>query len=134
MSKSDNSDYSRINLTDSPDDIRRKIQKAKTDAIKGISFDPEIRPEISNLIKIYASLSEFSVEKVVQKYSESNCSAFKNDLSDLIISELEPINKKIKDFLSDRSYINEVLKKGHEAAQPIAEDTLNKAKKIVGFI
>ena len=134
MSKSDESDYSRINLTDSPDDIRKKIQKAKTDTITGLSFDPVTRPEISNLIKIYASLSESSTEEVVQKYSKSNCSTFKKDLSDLIIDELEPINKKMKNFLNDRRYIDEVLKKGYEAAQLIAEDTLNKVKKIIGFI
>ena len=134
MSKSDESDYSRINLTDSPDEIRKKIQKAKTDAIEGISFDMEKRPEISNLINIYAALSDASVEKVVDQYSSSNCSVFKKDLSELIITALQPISKKLTDFLNNKSYIDEVLKRGYEAAQPIAEDTLKKAKKAVGLI
>jgi tryptophanyl-tRNA synthetase len=134
MSKSDESDYSRINLTDSPDEIQKKIQKAKTDAINGISFDPEARPEISNLINIYAALSESSIEKVVHQYSNSSSSAFKKDLSDLIISSLGPIAERLKRFLKDKAYINEALKKGYEAASPIAEDTLRKTKEIVGFI
>jgi len=134
MSKSDESEYSRINLTDSPDDIRKKIQKAKTDAIEGISFDSAIRPEVSNLINIYASLSGTSIEKIIQEYSGGNCSSFKKRLSELVVSELDPITKRLKGFLNDKGYINEVLKKGHEVAQPIAEDTLKKAKEIVGFI
>ena len=78
MSKSDNSDYSRINLTDSPDDIRRKIQKAKTDAIKGISFDPEIRPEISNLIKIYAlnQYQKYYLYLLHQNKNQHKCNFF----------------------------------------------------------
>jgi tryptophanyl-tRNA synthetase len=134
MSKSDESDYSRINLTDSSDEIRKKIQKAKTDAIEGIFFDPEVRPEVSNLINIYAALSGLAIEQIVSNYSGKNTSAFKNGLADLIIHVVEPIAKDLERFLNDKSYINEVLTKGYEAAQPIAADTLKKAKEIVGFI
>ena len=134
MSKSDKSDYSRINLTDSSDEIQKKIQKAKTDAIAGISFNTEERPEVSNLINIYGALSGISIEKVVDQYSSINCSLFKKHLSELIVNVLEPISKRLKNFLNDKSYINEVLKKGFEVAQPIAEDTLKKVKEVVGFI
>jgi len=134
MSKSDESDYSRINLTDSSDEIRKKIQKARTDAIEGLSFDRESRPEVSNLINIYAAVSEVSVEEVVNKYSASSCSSFKKDLSDLVISVLEPITSNLNRLLKDKGYLNEVLKKGREVAQPIAASTLRKAKETIGFI
>jgi tryptophanyl-tRNA synthetase len=134
MSKSDESDYSRINLTDSPEEIQKKIQKAKTDAIEGISWDPEARPEVSNLIKIYGGLSGISIEKIVNKYSQSNSSSFKKDLSELIIESLSSISKKLNSFLSDKSYIAEVLRNGQEAAQKIASKTLSNVKEIVGFI
>ena len=134
MSKSDESDYSRVNITDSADEIRKKIQKAKTDAIEGISFDKEKRPEISNLINIHAALSDLPIQKITDKYASSNCSTFKKELADLIISELEPINKKLNDLLKDKKHIISVLDKGREAAQKIASDTLTKAKKLVGFI
>ncbi|NRA73247.1 MAG: tryptophan--tRNA ligase [Rickettsiales bacterium] len=134
MSKSDESDYSRINLTDSSDDIGRKIRKAKTDAIEGISFDRENRPEISNLITIYASLSNMSVEKIVDQYANSNCSVFKKDLLELVVSEIEPIGKKIKDLLNNRDYIKEVLTKSYDVVKPIAQETLKEVKKLVGFV
>ena len=135
MSKSDPSDFSRINLSDNKDLIIHKIKKAKTDALSMPNKNDDLkkRPEVSNLIGIYSSLINSSLEKVKSEFEGKNLSSFKNSLSDLLIDKIEPIGKKIKDLLKDEKYLDKLLEKGAENAKNQALKKINKIKSLVGF-
>jgi tryptophanyl-tRNA synthetase len=136
MSKSDPSDLSRINLTDSPDDIAKKIRKAKTDAdglpseAKGL----EGRPEAENLVGIYAALAGASVAEVLKQFGGGQFSAFKTALGDLAVAKLSPITVEMNRLLGDQAYIEGVLADGAARAQAIAAPIMRDVKKIVGFL
>jgi tryptophanyl-tRNA synthetase len=145
MSKSDISDYSRLNLTDSADDISNKIRKAKTDPLplpdlscldNEEKFNEDIiinRPEAVNLLNIYSALSNEDTKTVVSKFSEKQFSFFKNELNQLSVETLSPITKEMRKLLDDKSYLEEILNKGGDKANIIAEPILKEAKKIIGF-
>ena len=135
MSKSDPSDFSRINLSDDKDLIINKIKKAKTDSLSMPNKNDDLkkRPEVSNLIGIYSSLSNNSLEKVKSEFEGKNLSLFKNNLSDLLVDKIEPIGKKIRDLLKDEKYLDQILKKGAENADNIASKKILKMKSLVGF-
>ena len=136
MSKSEASDMSRINLTDDSDSIRKKIQKAKTDPFELPSAKEELvnRPEAENLLGIYATLANQSMEKTLEQFSGSDFKKLKDALSDILISELEPINKEIKKLLDEEAYIIQILRKGSERADNISRPILEKTREIVGFL
>ena len=136
MSKSEASDMSRINLTDDSDSIRKKIQKAKTDPFELPSAKEELvnRPEAENLLGIYAALANQSIEKTLEQFSGSDFKKLKDALSDILISELEPINKEIKKLLDEEAYIIQILRKGSERADNISRPILEKTREIVGFL
>ena len=136
MSKSEASDMSRINLTDDSDSIRKKIQKAKTDPFELPSAKEELvnRPEAENLLGIYATLANQSIEKTLEQFSGSDFKKLKDALSDILISELEPINKEIKKLLDEEAYIIKILRKGSERADNISRPILEKTREIVGFL
>ena len=136
MSKSEASEMSRINLTDDSDSIRKKIQKAKTDPFEIPSVKEELvnRPEAENLLGIYATLANQSIEKTLEQFSGSDFKKLKDALSDIVISELDPINKEIKKLLNEETYIVEILQKGSERAHDISQPILQKTREIVGFL
>ena len=134
MSKSDESEYSRVNLTDSADVIMKKFKKAKTDSIETISFDQENRPEISNLLKIFSALSADSIEKIVTNYEGAGFNKFKTDLAELTISIIEPISLKISELLRDKNYVLSVVQEGGERASLVAKNNIAKIKKVAGFL
>ena len=136
MSKSEASDMSRVNLTDDSDTIRKKIQKAKTDLFALPSAKEELvnRPEAENLLGIYATLANQSIEKTLEQFSGSDFKKLKDALSDILISELEPINKEIKKLLDEEAYIIQILRKGSERADNISRPILEKTREIVGFL
>ena len=136
MSKSETSDMSRINLTDDSDSIRKKIQKAKTDPFEIPSEKKELvdRPEAENLLGIYATLANQSIEKTLEQFSGSDFKRLKDELSDILISELEPINKEIKKLLDQETYIVQILREGSERANEISRPILEKTREIVGFL
>jgi len=136
MSKSEASEMSRINLTDDSDSIRKKIQKAKTDPFEIPSAQEELvnRPEAENLLGIYATLADQSIEKTLEQFSGSDFKKLKDDLSDILISELDPINKEIKKLLNEETYIIEILRMGSEKADDISQPILQKTREIVGFL
>ncbi len=136
MSKSDPSDYSRIMLTDTAENIVQKIRKAKTDPepLPENKTDLEKRPEAENLISIFASLKDTSVETVIDEYSGKEFSIFKRDLADLSVSKLEPITSEMNKLMNDISYIDSVLNTGKDNAISVAEPVLQKTKEIVGFL
>ena len=135
MSKSDSSDFSRINLTDDKDLMINKIKKAKTDALPMPSKkdDLEKRPEVLNLLGIYSSLSNQNLDKVKSKFEGKNFSFFKDDLSDLLVGKIEPIGKEIKALLKDEKYLDEILEKGREKADNLASKKITEMKTLVGF-
>ena len=136
MSKSEESDYSRINLSDSEDIIRKKIKKAKTDSlpIPNKIEDLKNRPEALNLLNIYSSLTDSTLEKTLNEISGKDFSKFKENLSDVLIETICPIGKKIKDLKNDKSYLLKILNEGSSKAREIADKNLSKIKKILGFI
>ncbi len=136
MSKSDPSDYSRIMLTDSAENIIQKIKKAKTDAepLPENKNNLDGRPEAENLISIFASLQNSSFEKVISEYAGKDFATFKKDLADLSVSKLEPITTEMNRLMNDISYIDSILNTGKEKAISVAEPVLQKTKQIIGFL
>ena len=136
MSKSEESDYSRINLGDSEDEIKKKIKKAKTDSlpIPEKTEDLKNRPEALNLLTIYSSVTDSTLEKTLKEMNGKDFSKFKENLSDALISTICPIGKKIQDLRKDKSYLLKILKEGSNRAREVSEHNLNKIKEIVGFI
>jgi len=135
MSKSADSDQSRINLKDNKDLIDQKIKKAKTD---NDSIPSEIgglknRYEATNLISIYASLNQISVEKVLKEFGGKNFSTFKSKLSESIIEKICPIGKEIEKLLKDKKYLNNILEKGAKRADLIAKKNLKEIYEIIGL-
>ena len=136
MSKSDASDYSRINLTDDADTIAQKVRKAKTDAepLPTEEAGLEPRPEADNLVGIYAALAEMPKTDVLKEFGGSQFSTFKSALVDLSVAKLGPIGAEMKRLVQDPLYIDEVLADGAARAERIAAETMNAVKDIVGFI
>lgn len=133
MSKSAENDHSRINLNDSPNTIREKIQRAKTDSQLGLEMNNPDRPEANNLLRMYKAASGCSEEEIYYEYVKTPNSAFKPRLAEALIRHLQPIQDRYKDLISDTSYLNNVLAEGQEAADLVAEDTLKKVKDLMGF-
>ncbi len=145
MSKSDISDYSRLNLTDSADDISNKIRKAKTDPLplpgtdsldtEG-NFKEEIiiaRPEAVNLLNIYSALSNENTKKVVERFADNQFSTFKNELNELAVDSLGPINQEMRKLLEDKTYLESILKDGGDRANILSQPIITTVKDIVGF-
>ena len=135
MSKSDDSDQSRINLKDDEDMIDQKIKKAKTD---NDSIPSEIdglknRPEAINLISIYASINGIDIDKVLKEFGGKNFSTFKSKLSESLVNKICPIGKEIKKLIKDKSYLAQVLSKGTKRAEFLAKKNIEDVYKIVGL-
>ena len=135
MSKSEASDLSRINLTDNKDQIINKIKKAKTDTLPLPSTIEELekRPEAKNLIGIYSSLMNNTLQKSIDEFSGKNFSDFKEKLSELIVNEINPISLKVKELLNDKVFLEKILDDGYEKANEIASKKIKKIHEIVGF-
>ena len=135
MSKSELSDLSRINLTDNKDQIINKIKKAKTDPMPMPNDLQELdeRPEAKNLLGIYASLTNTTLEKSIENFSGKNFSVFKESLSEILVNKIEPISIEIKKLLADQKYLDQILLEGVEKANLIALKKIQKIKEIVGF-
>ena len=136
MSKSDASDYSRINLSDDADAIAQKIRKAKTDPEPLPSEEKglEARPEADNLVGIFAALSGKPKVEVLREFGGAQFSGFKSNLVDLAVAKLSPITTEMKRLSQDHAYVDSVLIDGGERANVIAEQTIKDVKDIVGFI
>jgi tryptophanyl-tRNA synthetase len=136
MSKSEPSDYSRINLADDADAIAQKIRKAKTDP-QPLPDDEKAlgsRPEADNLVGLYAALQGVSKALVLNEFGGGQFSTFKTALADLAVAKLGPIGSEMKKLTQDPVYIDEVLADGSQRAQVLAADTMKAVKDIVGFV
>jgi len=135
MSKSELSDLSRINLTDDKDQIISKIKKAKTDPLPMPQDINELddRLEAKNLLGIYSSLTNTTLQNSVKSFAGKNFSEFKESLAAELVSKIEPISKDIKKLLEDKKYLDEILLDGAEKANMIASKKIESIKEIVGF-
>ena len=135
MSKSELSDLGRINLTDDKDQIINKIKKAKTDTLPMPKDIKELvgRLEAQNLLGIFASLSNSTLETSIEKFAGKNFSDFKQDLSELLVNKIIPISDEIKKLLQDQSYLDSILLDGVEKANKIASKKIKNIKETVGF-
>ena len=135
MSKSDASDATRINLTDSADDIAQKIKRAKTDPeplpseVAGLAG----RPEATNLVGIFAGLSGRNQADILSEFGGQGFGVFKPALAELAVSQIAPISAEMNKLLTQEDEIDAVLEKGAAQAQAIAVPILAEVKKLVGF-
>ena len=136
MSKSDISDYSRINLRDSADEIIKKIKKAKTDSstIPDNKKELEKKPEALNLLNIFSDISTKSLDDVLKEMSGKEFSYLKMKLSELLVEVVCPLGKKIDQLMEDKTHLEVVLKEGKEKALIKSEKNLKKIRDIVGFV
>ena len=135
MSKSDPSDNSRINLTDDADSIAKKFRKARTDAGMVPDNIDELaeRPEVKNLVGIYAALSGMSDQQVLGEYGGQGFGVFKPALADLAVEHLRPISTRLNDYLDNPSEVDKVLKSGAEKAAEISAPIMDEVRKVMGF-
>jgi len=135
MSKSDPSDFSRINLMDDKDKIINKIKKAKTDILPMPNENEDLknRPEALNLLGIFSSLSNQSIDKSINEFNGKNFSIFKEKLTNLLVERIEPISKEINKLLNDQKYLDGILHEGSEKANEFASKKIKEMKKIMGF-
>ncbi len=136
MSKSDPSDYSRINLTDDADTIAQKVRKAKTDPepLPSEENGLESRPEADNLVGIFAALSGRSKADVLREFGGGQFSGFKNSLVELCVAKLAPIASEMKKLVADPGHVDAILVDGSDRARAIADETMKLTRDIVGFI
>jgi len=135
MSKSAESDMSRINLTDDADMIANKIRKAKTDAgaIPSNEKEAEGRPEALNLLTIYGALSDSTAEAAMAEFGGQQFSVLKKALSDLAVAKLTPITSRMNELLTDPAEIDAILKQGAEKARELSQPTVEETMKLMGF-
>ena len=135
MSKSELSDLSRINLTDNKDQIINKIKKAKTDPLPMPQDIKKLdeRLEAKNLLGIYSSLTNSTLENSMKNFAGKNFSEFKEQLAEELVNKIEPISNEIKKLLGDESYLDKILLDGVEKANLIASKKIKRIKEIVGF-
>ena len=136
MSKSEESDYSRINLSDSADEINKKIKKAKSDSepIPDNLKSLEKKPEALNLLNIYSELSKNNLEKTLQDMAGKEYSFLKKKLTEILVNEITPVASEIQKLLDDKSHLKQILINGSEKANIIAEENLKKIRDIVGLL
>ena len=135
MSKSEPSDLSRINLSDTKDQIINKIKKAKTDPFPmPIDIkDLDKRPEARNLLSIYSSLKKIDLEKSVKEFSGKNFSEFKENLAQVLVDKIFPLSLEIKKLLNEKGYLDQILVEGAQKANDIASKKIKEIHKIMGF-
>tara|TARA_B110001450_G_scaffold141486_1_gene132487 strand:- start:144 stop:1145 length:1002 start_codon:yes stop_codon:yes gene_type:complete len=135
MSKSELSDLSRINLTDNKDAIVNKIKKAKTDPLPLPSRVEELneRPEAKNLLGIFSSLTNSTLDKSVKDFEGKNFSEFKESLTQVLVEKIQPISSEIKKLINDEDFLDKILLDGHKKANNIASNKVKKMQEIIGF-
>jgi len=134
MSKSAENPKNYIALLDSLETIREKIKAAVTDSASEIKYDMENKPAISNLLTIYSLFSRKTITELEKEYDGKNYSVFKNDLAEIIIEGLSPIQKKYKELSANPNYIKKVLRDGAEKAKTIASQTMAEVRSKIGFL
>ncbi|MCM3700761.1 tryptophan--tRNA ligase [Paenibacillus macerans] len=133
MSKSNPNPGSYIALLDEPDVIRKKISRATTDSGREVKFDPENKPEVSNLITIYSQCSGLSIEEVEKRYEGQMYGPFKKDLAEAVVSVIEPLQQRYRE-IRESGELRQILRQGAERASEMAEKTLQDVQRLMGFV
>ncbi|NER94364.1 MAG: tryptophan--tRNA ligase [Symploca sp. SIO1B1] len=133
MSKSDPSELSRINLLDTPEEIKKKIKRCKTDPVKGLEFDNPERPECHNLLTLYSLLSGQNKEEVAKECQDMGWGQFKPLLTEATIEALKPIQQKYQEVMEEKGYLESVLREGRQQAEAVANQTLARVKAALGY-
>jgi len=133
MSKSSPNAGSYIAMLDEPDVIRKKLSRAVTDSGREVKYDPQNKPEVSNLMSIYSHFAEMSVAEIEAKYDGQGYGPFKKDLAEHLVAVLEPIQQRYREIRSSGE-IFDILKKGAQEAAEVADQTLLEVKKRMGFV
>ncbi len=133
MSKSSPNPGSYIALLDSPDEIRKKIARSTTDSGREVKFDPQNKPEISNLMTIYANCSGMTLDEVSLRYEGQGYGQFKKDLAEQVVNVIEPLQEKYRTIRASGE-ISRILKEGAERVGSVADATLRSVKERMGFL
>ncbi|MDN4621018.1 tryptophan--tRNA ligase [Paenibacillus sp. PsM32] len=133
MSKSNPNVGSFIALLDPPDVIRKKLSRATTDSGREVMYDPQNKPEISNLMSIYSQFSGLSLDEITAKYEGQMYGGFKKELAEVVVAGLEPLQQRYRD-IRESGEVHQVLRQGAENAQAVAEKTLIAVKERMGFL
>ncbi|WP_032122282.1 tryptophan--tRNA ligase [Clostridium amazonitimonense] len=133
MSKSEENPNGYILIMDPPEVIRKKVSRAVTDSIGVVNYTDD-QPGVKNLINILSSIKGVPAEDIVKSYEGLGYAELKRDVADSIVSELEPIQNKVRDLMNDKTYLEEIYKKGANKANYVAMKTLRKMQKKIGLI
>jgi tryptophanyl-tRNA synthetase len=134
MSKSDANANNVIGVLDEPDVIRKKIRKAVMDSTVGITYEPETRPGVANLLAIYGALTDETPQAVAARYADKGNAAVKNDLAEVVVEKLAPFQERYHALMADRGYLQSVLRDGAERARHRAAPTLVSVFQALGFL
>ncbi|MBE6066551.1 MAG: tryptophan--tRNA ligase [Clostridium lundense] len=133
MSKSSDNPNSYILIMDPPEVIRKKVSRAVTDSLGVVKYNDE-QPGVKNLMTILSVIKGKTIEEIEKEYEGQGYAQFKKDVAEAIVTELEPIQKKVKDLVANKEYLESIYKKGAEKASYVANKTLRKMQKKIGFI
>lgn len=133
MSKSDENENAYITMLDAPDMIRRKISRAVTDNIGVVRYSDE-QPGVKNLISIYSTVTGKKPEEIEAEYEGAGYAKFKADVAEAVVGSLEPIQVKFKDYMANKDYLKQIYEDGAQKAERVANKTLRKMYKKIGFI
>jgi tryptophanyl-tRNA synthetase len=134
MSKSDRNANNYIAMLDDADTIRRKIKRAVMDSIRGITYDPENRPGVANLLTMYGALTDESPQAIAERYANQGNAVLKNDLGEVVVESLRPFQRRYDDLMENRDYLLQLLQRGADEAAQRAAPTLRAVYDAVGFL
>ncbi|XP_068079471.1 tryptophan--tRNA ligase, mitochondrial isoform X2 [Danio rerio] len=133
MSKSDPQRFSAVFLTDTPDDIALKIRRAVTDFTSEVTYEPDTRPGVSNLVSMHAAVSGQTIEGVIRLAEGMDTGQYKNMVAEAIIKKLQPIRLEIQRLRADQGYLESLLAQGAEKARSLAAPVMKEVRKLLGF-
>jgi tryptophanyl-tRNA synthetase len=125
---------SRINLLDTPAEITKKIKRCKTDPVRGLEFDNPDRPECHNLLGLYGLLTNKTKAETAAECTTMGWGQFKPLLTEATIAALEPIQTRYHEVMDDQGTLEQILQAGKEKAEAVANQTLGRVKKAMGFV
>lgn len=134
MSKSATNPNDVILLEDEPDAIIKKFKKAVTDSENKVRFDPENKPGVSNLMQIYSSITGLKMEEIEKEFENSGYGDFKTKVAETVVDKLEPIQKKYKELLENKEYLEKIYTEGANRARKLASKTLDEVKERIGIL
>ena len=134
MSKSATNPNDVILLEDEPDVIIKKFKKAVTDSENKVRFDPENKPGVSNLMQIYSSITGLKMEEIEKEFENSGYGDFKTKVAETAVAKLEPIQKKYKELLENKEYLEKIYTEGANRARKLASKTLDEVKERIGIL